>query len=112
MSLCGRGLPDGLKWTLIWRSVRIIMDAKTLMMAHYRWRLRLRAAISRHEKLDLATVADGKQCEIGQWLATGSKLLDEQHKELFRRCSSLVEAYESGMGKERIAEMQTRLSKP
>jgi len=44
------------------------MDLSAAIDAHMQWRVKLRAAISRGEQLDAATIAQDGKCELGKWL--------------------------------------------
>ena len=45
------------------------MDLGAAIDAHMQWRVKLKAAISRREQLDAATIAQDSKCELGKWLA-------------------------------------------
>ncbi len=44
------------------------MDLDTAIARHTEWKVRLRAAITRRETLDDATISRDDCCELGQWL--------------------------------------------
>jgi hypothetical protein len=44
------------------------MDLQDAAEAHRVWRDRFRAAVLRHEPLDVGTVSADRACELGQWL--------------------------------------------
>jgi len=44
------------------------MNLDNAVQTHAQWKMKLRAAISKHEQLDLATLSRDDKCELGQWL--------------------------------------------
>lgn len=44
------------------------MDLDHAVQKHAEWKTKLRAAIARHEQMDVATLAKDNCCELGQWL--------------------------------------------
>lgn len=44
------------------------MNLDTAVQTHSQWKTRLRAAISKGEQLDIATLSRDDCCELGQWL--------------------------------------------
>lgn len=44
------------------------MDLTQAVAKHVEWKTRLRAAISKKEQLDVATVSSDNCCELGKWL--------------------------------------------
>ena len=45
------------------------MDLGAAIDAHTQWRVKLKAAISRGEKLDASTISQDTKCELGRWLS-------------------------------------------
>lgn len=44
------------------------MDLNNAIAAHTAWKTKLRAAITRQETMDAATISMDNQCELGKWL--------------------------------------------
>lgn len=44
------------------------MNLDNAAAAHALWKTKLRAAIARHEQLDVVSLARDDRCELGQWL--------------------------------------------
>lgn len=44
------------------------MNLDNAVQTHALWKTKLRAAISKHEQLDLTTLSRDDCCELGQWL--------------------------------------------
>lgn len=44
------------------------MNLDTAVQAHAQWKMKLRSAISKHEKMDLTTLSRDDCCELGHWL--------------------------------------------
>ena len=44
------------------------MDLEQAVQKHAEWKTKLRVAISKQEKMDVATLAKDNCCELGQWL--------------------------------------------
>ncbi len=44
------------------------MDLQEAMKVHAQWRIKLRTAIVKKEKLDAVALAKDNQCELGKWL--------------------------------------------
>lgn len=44
------------------------MDLDSAIGAHGEWKVKLRHAIARKEKVDVATIAADHQCALGKWL--------------------------------------------
>jgi len=44
------------------------MDLDTAIQKHAEWKMKFRAAISKHETMDAATIAKDNCCELGKWL--------------------------------------------
>ncbi len=44
------------------------MDLKDAIDKHVSWKVKLRSAITKQEKLDAATIARDDCCELGRWL--------------------------------------------
>ncbi len=43
-------------------------DLDNMLLAHSRWKMKLRAAIQGHEQIDAQTAGRDDQCELGKWL--------------------------------------------
>jgi hypothetical protein len=44
------------------------MNLDNAVQTHAQWKMKLRAAISKHEQLDIETLSRDDKCELGQWL--------------------------------------------
>lgn len=44
------------------------MDLNNAVHKHAEWKTKLRSAISKHEQMDVATLAKDNCCELGKWL--------------------------------------------
>lgn len=44
------------------------MDLNSAVQKHAEWKTKLRSAISKHEQMDVATLAKDNCCELGKWL--------------------------------------------
>lgn len=44
------------------------MDLDHAVQKHAEWKTKLRAAIARHEQMDVVTLGKDNCCELGQWL--------------------------------------------
>jgi methyl-accepting chemotaxis protein len=44
------------------------MDLNNAVQKHAEWKIKLRSAISKHEQMDVATLAKDNCCELGEWL--------------------------------------------
>ncbi len=49
------------------------MDLNNAIQKHAEWKVKLRSAISKHEQMDVATLARDDCCELGQWLHRDAK---------------------------------------
>lgn len=45
------------------------MDLSAAIDAHVQWRVKLKAAITRGEQLDAATISQDGRCDLGKWLS-------------------------------------------
>jgi hypothetical protein len=53
--------------------LEIVMDLDNAVSKHAEWKTKLRAAISRQEQMDVATLAKDNCCELGIWLHGDAK---------------------------------------
>jgi NOL1/NOP2/fmu family ribosome biogenesis protein len=44
------------------------MDLNDAVKKHAEWKIKLRSAISKHEQMDVVTLAKDNCCELGEWL--------------------------------------------
>ena len=49
------------------------MDLNNAVQKHAEWKVKLRSAISKHEQMDVTTLARDDCCELGQWLHGDAK---------------------------------------
>jgi hypothetical protein len=49
------------------------MDLDQAVQKHTEWKVKFRAAMTRHESLDAGTIAKDNCCELGQWLYGAGK---------------------------------------
>lgn len=49
------------------------MDLTQAIQKHAEWKLKLRSAIAKKEKMDVATIARDDCCELGKWLHGNEK---------------------------------------
>lgn len=50
------------------------MDLDTAVQKHAEWKVKLRSAISKHEKMDVPTLARDDCCDLGRWLHGAAKV--------------------------------------
>ena len=92
------------------------MDLDHAIEKHAEWKMRLRAAIMRHETVDLATVAADDRCELGKWLhGEGRRLFGSlggflpcvaRHAEFHAQAGKIAQAINAG----RYAEAELMLN--
>ena len=91
------------------------MDLDTAVKAHGEWKIRLREAIQKKEKIDARSLSADDRCPLGQWLHgeargrySGLKHYGAcvaRHAEFHRQAGKVAEAINAG----RYAEAETML---
>lgn len=82
------------------------MDLVSASQAHMEWKVRLRAAISRKERLDARAIAADNRCELGEWLHGEARrqygdlpeyaALLERHATFHREASAVAKTINAG----------------
>lgn len=78
------------------------IDLDKALEQHSEWKVKLRAAISKREQMDVATISKDDCCELGKWLHGGAKP-QLSHKPSYSECVSKHAAFHIEAG--RVAAM-------
>jgi len=82
------------------------MDLQAAITAHVAWRMHLRTAIARKEKVDAAAIRSASRCDLGRWLAGEGRTkhggapefggLVARHEEFHREAAAVADAVNAG----------------
>ena len=74
------------------------MDLDNAVKAHAEWKMKLRSAIAKRERLDAATLARDNCCPLGQWLHGEARALFGKSPR-FHACVEKHAAFHSEVGR-------------